>query len=139
MDDGQAPTSRICRMHSSRTMRAGIVYFVFDLLHFDGEDLREKPLRERKGRSSAGILAGEKPPLKLGDHADADGTSALRPCLQGEGSKESSPSARDRPYTSGRSKDWLKIKCVMRQEMVIAGLHAPEGCIARGSGPCSSP
>ena len=29
--------------------------------------------------------------------------------------------ARDAPYRSGRGKDWLKSKCLERQEFVIAG------------------
>ena len=33
----------------------------------------------------------------------------------------------DAPYTSGRSKDWLKLKCVWEQEFVIGGFTDPAG------------
>jgi bifunctional non-homologous end joining protein LigD len=36
----------------------GLVYFVFDLLFLDGEDLRSQPLTERKERLAALLKAG---------------------------------------------------------------------------------
>ena len=46
---------------------AGLVFFLFDLLHLDGEDLTEHPLIERKERL-ARLLSATKPPLHYSDH-----------------------------------------------------------------------
>ena len=39
----------------------------------------------------------------------------------------SSRNARRAPYTSGRSRDWLKFKCSAEQELVIGGYTPPHG------------
>src|SRR5437016_6515354 len=46
---------------------AGLVYFIFDLLHLDGEDIAALPLIERKARL-AGLLSGAAPPLHYSDY-----------------------------------------------------------------------
>jgi hypothetical protein len=46
---------------------AGLVYFMFDLLHLDGEDVAALPLIERKARL-ADLLAGAGPPLHYSDY-----------------------------------------------------------------------
>lgn len=102
-----------------------LVYFVFDLLHFDGEDLRDLPLLERKDKLRT-ILAGEKPPLMMGDHVSENGQAffdqACKLGLEGIIAKKA-----DGPYHSGRGKDWVKVKCQNRQELVIVGFTKPKG------------
>jgi bifunctional non-homologous end joining protein LigD len=44
-----------------------LVYFIFDLLHLDGEDLRLRPLMERKARLAA-LLSGAAPPMDYSDY-----------------------------------------------------------------------
>src|SRR5437764_2937782 len=46
---------------------AGLVYFIFDLLHLDGEDVGALPLIERKARLAA-LLSGVAPPLYYSDY-----------------------------------------------------------------------
>ena len=46
---------------------AGLVFFLFDLLYLDGEDLTARPLIERKERL-AGLLAQAGSPLHYSDH-----------------------------------------------------------------------
>ncbi|MBS2015871.1 MAG: DNA ligase D [Deltaproteobacteria bacterium] len=104
---------------------AHIVYFVFDLLHLDGEDLRALPLVARKDKLRT-ILAGEKPPLMMGGHVSDDGEAffdqACKLGLEGIIAKRANA-----PYTSKRTKDWVKVKCQLRQELVIVGFTAPKG------------
>jgi len=113
-----------------------LVYFVFDLLHRDGHDLRPLSLDARK-QALATLLGPQhgpqsSGPLRYVDHVDGAGAGAAfyaRACREGlEGivSKR-----RDRPYVSGRSFDWVKTKCMKRQEFVIGGFTEPKG--ARGS------
>src|SRR5215211_858140 len=98
--------------------------FAFDLLYLDGRDMRREPLIERK-RLLAGLLAGQPHgfPLHYSEHLLSDGQAMYRQAramgLEGIVSKR-----RDRPYRSGRSEDWLKVKSAHRQEFVIAG-YAP--------------
>jgi bifunctional non-homologous end joining protein LigD len=95
------------------------VFYAFDCLYLDGEDLRTLPLEQRKARL-ASLLAGTKGALRISEHLEADGPAMVRNAcrlgLEGVISKR-----RDRPYRSGRNEDWVKTKCTERQEFVIAG------------------
>lgn len=98
-----------------------LVYYVFDLLHLDGHDLRRLPLHERK-QLLAALLPPEDAPgrVRLSEHIEGGGPDVLaRACelgLEGILAKR-----RDAPYRSGRTRDWLKIKCGRRQEVVVGG------------------
>lgn len=98
-----------------------MAYYLFDLLYLDGEDLRKKPLTERKEilRNLLSSSAG-KGPLIYSDHVVGHGDEtfahACKLKLEGLISKQA-----DAPYRSGRSKSWLKSKCGFEQEFVIIG------------------
>ena len=97
----------------------GFGYYIFDLLHLDGEDLRARPLIERKEKLKS-LLEGIRAPLLYSSHIESDGDLIFaRACdlkLEGIISKKKN----DR-YRSGRTQSWLKIKCGMEQEFVIIG------------------
>ncbi|WP_332681410.1 DNA ligase D, partial [Bosea sp. (in: a-proteobacteria)] len=98
-----------------------LVFFAFDLLHLDGEDLRAEPLLARKERLEALLQAGKpEAPLRYSEHFVEPGQTMLRHAcrmgLEGVISKRT-----DAPYRSGRGRDWVKSKCTQRQEFVIAG------------------
>ena len=109
--------------------RHPVVYYVFDLLMQDGEDLRSLPLIERK-RRLAGLLRGRRGPgartVRFSSHVVGNGDQVLaRACsmgLEGIVSKR-----RDDPYASTRTRSWLKIKCLNRQEFVVVGFTEPQG------------
>ncbi|MGZ5261625.1 MAG: non-homologous end-joining DNA ligase, partial [Burkholderiales bacterium] len=100
-------------------------YFAFDLMYLDGYDLRQVPLTERK-RLLESLLAGAPDLLRFSSHIEGAGDEffkqACRLKLEGMISKRAQSS-----YRSGRCRDWLKVKCSMRQEMVIGGYTDPEG------------
>lgn len=125
LPDGRTDFQHLQNSLTARRDDGHVVYFAFDLLYCDGEDLRRQPLRARKDRLRT-ILAGEKPPLMLGDHVDEDGevffAKACELGLEGIVAKRG-----DRPYVSGRGPDWVKVKCQRRQELVICGFTAPKG------------
>src|SRR5262249_6920115 len=107
-----------------RAEPGSLVYFAFDLLHLDGEDLRLRPLEARKERLRA--LLHESPgPIRYSDHVAGDGARFLAAAcadrLEGIVSKR-----RGAPYVSGRTRDWLKVKCLLEQELVIGGYTPPE-------------
>jgi bifunctional non-homologous end joining protein LigD len=99
-----------------------LVFFAFDLLHLDGEDLRTWPLVERKERLKALFerRARDGSRCVYSEHFAAEGDklykSACRMGLEGIISKRAA--AR---YATGRGTDWVKTKCRQRQEVVIGG------------------
>jgi bifunctional non-homologous end joining protein LigD len=102
-----------------------LVYYVFDLLHLDGWDLRPAPLTARKEALRALVEAAASPAIRYSDHVQGQGEGfyqqACRLGLEGIVAKRA-----DAPYRSGRGKDWLKVKCLKRQELVIVGFTDPE-------------
>lgn len=103
-----------------------LAYFVFDLLHRDGYDTRALPLIERKAqlREIVGDGAGT---VRVGPEVRGNGPEFFRQAcrlgLEGIVSKRA-----DAAYAAGvRTRDWLKVKCVQRQEMVIGGYTEPQG------------
>jgi bifunctional non-homologous end joining protein LigD len=102
---------------------AKLLYFAFDLMFCDGEDLRGLTLLERKKRLKE-ILPRHKL-IAFSRHRKASGTKffeeAERKGLEGIMAKRA-----DSKYISGdRTDNWLKIKTSKRQEVVIAGFTAP--------------
>ena len=91
-----------------------LVFFAFDLLHRDGQDLRPLPLIERRRRLARLISRSEIPCLHLVEAFD-DGAKLLeaaeRMQLEGIVSKR-----RAAPYRSGESNDWRKVKTVAWRE-----------------------
>ncbi|HEX3489214.1 MAG TPA: non-homologous end-joining DNA ligase [Streptosporangiaceae bacterium] len=101
-----------------------VIYYLFDVLWADGEDVRALPLRERK-RILHGLLAFDGP-LRYTQHRNHDGVTYYEyACAHGwEGLVVKRG---DAPYRAGRSKDWLKFKCQNNQEFVIGGYTEPKG------------
>jgi bifunctional non-homologous end joining protein LigD len=125
MEDGRTDFQKLQNALSGTADAGRLVYFVFDLLHYDGVDLTGEPLEVRKDKLRT-ILAGEGPPLKLGDHVRGNGeeffAQVCKLGLEGIIAKRA-----DKPYRAGRGPDWVKVKCQKRQEMVIVGSTLPRG------------
>jgi ATP-dependent DNA ligase len=69
--DGTTPFN-IVQLASDSGNAAALVFFLFDLLYLDGEDLRPRPLIERKQRLNA-LLANAGPCLHYSDHVVGQG------------------------------------------------------------------
>ncbi len=96
----------------------------FDALALDGRDLRALPLEQRK--ECLALLLPARGVVRYGDHVLEHGReffdAAAEQRLEGIVAKR-----RESPYTGKRSRDWLKLKCQLRQEFVIGGSTAPQG------------
>jgi DNA ligase D-like protein (predicted ligase) len=101
-----------------------VVYCVFDILKIDGEVVTHRPLAERRASLTRTIRPG--PALQLSeawrDDSERRFTEACRSGWEGLIAKRA-----DAAYVPGRSKDWLKLKCVWEQEFVIGGYTDPTG------------
>jgi DNA ligase D-like protein (predicted ligase) len=103
----------------------GLVYFIFDLLHLDGDDVSIRPLIERKSRL-AELLSSVAPPLHYSDYHRGQGPAfheqACKLALEGIVSKRA-----DAAYAPGNRGLWVKVKCLYREEFVVVGWTYPEG------------
>src|SRR5262245_29879283 len=99
---------------------ANLVYYAFDLLYLDGYDVRGLPLEQRKKRLQELLAATNLPAIQYSDHIEDNGVQFLRESCQ-LGLEGIISKRRDRPYTTGRSGDWIKVKCLGREELVIGG------------------
>ncbi len=102
-----------------------LIYYVFDILWYDGKDTTQLPLKERK-EILKNILP-ESSNIKMSESFETNGLEffklAEEMSLEGIMAKKSASL-----YTQGlRSKDWLKIKTEQRQEVVIGGFTKNEG------------
>ncbi|MHA6642321.1 DNA ligase D [Mesorhizobium sp. A623] len=129
-DDGVSSFSALqADLSADRSDR--MVYYVFDLLRLDGEDLRSKPLVERKERLRALVEPlDDDGPVRFSHHFVEPGRMMLKHAcrmgLEGVVSKRA-----DAPYRSGRTGAWIKAKCTLRQEFVIGG-YLPSEKTGRG-------
>lgn len=107
-----------------RATGIAVYYYVFDVLHLDGYDLRALPLRERKRLLRGAVHFAD--PLRFTAHRNTTGEEEFRKaCARGDEGVVAKRA--NSPYTAGRSRDWLKFKCVHDQELVIGGYTAPKG------------
>ncbi|SFE41929.1 DNA ligase D [Actinopolyspora alba] len=98
--------------------------YLFDVLHLAGHDTTGLPLRERKKLLSSAVEFTD--PLRWTPYEHTDGERYhQRACARGwEGTLAKDATA---PYRHGRSRGWLKFKCVASQELVIGGFTEPTG------------
>ncbi len=93
--------------------------FAFDLLWLDGEDLRERPLEERRDLLES-VLANPPSALALAERVDGDPARALREAAE-RGWEGVVAKRRGSHYENRRSRAWLKLKAARGQELAIVG------------------
>jgi bifunctional non-homologous end joining protein LigD len=119
LDEHGKPSFQLLQSTLKEQKGANLVFYAFDLLIDRGEDIRKLPNVLRKDRL-ASLLAGVNPPIIYGDHVIGKGEALFAEiCRQGgEGIIAKKASC---PYKGKRTRNWLKIKCIQRQEFVIVG------------------
>ena len=97
-----------------------IILYAFDLMHLNGRDLRQHPLSERRAMLKALLGSDEESRIQFSEEFDGEGEDLFQACarhgLEGIVSKHALA-----PYSSGRSKTWLKIKCFIESTFVVVG------------------
>ncbi len=107
--------------------KPALAYFVFDVLHLDGEDLARLPLEDRKQRLAALLADAPQPTvLRYSEHVVGHGARVFEQACKLGAEGIVSKRRRD-PYRGGRTTSWLKTKCVVRQELVVGGFTDPDG------------
>jgi bifunctional non-homologous end joining protein LigD len=124
VDDGGYPDFQMLQDYR-KSGRGNLVYYIFDLLYFEGHDLRNLPLVRRKNLLKK--ILPSVPKIRFSDHVRKDGVLffniAKQKGLEGIIAKDSRSAYR----ISTRSRQWLKVKTHLTQEAVIAGFTEPGG------------
>lgn len=108
----------------ARKSNVAVYFYVFDVLHADGYDVTDLPLKERK--QILRDLLDYEDKIRLTQYRTEEGEKyheeACEKGWEGVIAKDFNSK-----YAHSRSKKWLKFKCVKRQELVIGGFTEPEG------------
>jgi bifunctional non-homologous end joining protein LigD len=115
--------SRFQLLQNALRAEARLLYCIFDIMFCDGEDLRGRPLLQRKDQLRR--ILPKHSLLSFSEHRPEHGVRYFKEAeergLEGIMAKRANSL-----YLSGtRSGDWLKIKTARRQEVVIVGFTAP--------------
>ncbi|MEZ0312383.1 MAG: DNA ligase D [Myxococcota bacterium] len=105
-----------------------LVYYVFDMPWCAGYDLTKTPLHERKELLREVLAAAPElgTTLVYGEHIEGRGNDVFEHACQ-MGMEGIIAKRRDSPYLGKRTGSWLKIKCHLRQELVVGGYSEPAG------------
>src|SRR5437899_2932190 len=100
------------------------VLYVFDLLAFEGYDVRPIPLEKR--RALLEQIVPRVGPIKYIEHFEKDGEAlyeqVVKLGLEGIVAKKA-----DSTYRAGRSPNWLKVRADRVDEFVVVGFTRPKG------------
>jgi bifunctional non-homologous end joining protein LigD len=109
---------------SSRRTDLPILYYVFDLLHVDGYDLRRVSLEERKKILETIVISSET--MRYSDHYPGQGIALFEVAKQ-KGLEGILAKRRASCYEERRGREWLKIKITQTVDCVVGGYIDPEG------------
>ena len=130
LDENGAPDFAALQAALSDGKSEDLVFFAFDLMFHGSEDLRLRPLSERKQalkvlleQEGQGVATHIRYSEHFEEAGDAVLKSACRLSLEGIISKRL-----DSPYQSRRSDSWTKAKCRGGQEVMIGGWTTTGKC-----------
>ena len=107
----------------SRSRIGRIIYYAFDLIYYDGFNLKQCGLVDRKDLLN-GILQ-QAPFIRYSDHIDEEGTK-LYEIAAAAGIEGIVAKKRNSTYVEGRTKDWLKIKPERSACLIVCGYTNPQ-------------
>lgn len=101
------------------------VAFCFDLVYLDGYDLSHASFESRRAALERVLAGVENRSLRVSEGLDVEGAALLDAACR-LGAEGIVSKRKDSPYFAGRSRHWLKTRCVQRQEFVVGGFTAPK-------------
>lgn len=107
------------RGHGEQGREQRLDFHAFDLLELDSKKLTMLGNLERKEQLAA-LLADAEPPIYVADHVIGAGEK-LYSAMCGAGQEGIISKRADAPYRGKRTRNWVKVKCTLRQEFVIVG------------------
>lgn len=126
LDDNERPNFQMLQNSIKMNQGRPFIYYVYDILYYDQYDLTSLPLLKRKNILQNILRENQSTNIMYSDHIVGYGKEMLQKIcdlgFEGIVSKEI-----DSSYIQKRSKTWLKIKCLKRQEFVIGGYKKPQG------------
>ncbi len=109
---------------NSQQKKVPITYCIFDVMYVSGYDVRQLPLTERK-QILKKLLTYNKM-LVYTEHTVGDGIRVFKQACKRKWEGVIAKCMAS-IYVGIRSRDWLKFKCIMKQELVIVGYTEPKG------------
>lgn len=125
LDQSQRSDFQLLQNAMHNQSDAEIIYYVFDLLYYNGFDLMQVPLLDRK-KLLRQLIPSDNNNIRFSDHIINHGAKLFEKArqlgLEGIVSKEINSR-----YLEKRTKNWLKSKCTHRQEFIVGGYTQPRG------------
>jgi bifunctional non-homologous end joining protein LigD len=115
--------SRFQLLQNALNKQATLLYVVFDTLFVKGEDIRKKPLLDRKATLRS--LLPEDGLLRYSEHLAEFGNRAFMKAQRSHEEGVIAKRAAGLYYSGMRTREWLKFKAVLEQEAVIVGYTEP--------------
>jgi len=120
IQDGHGRSDFESLQSAIRVRPYSIILYAFDVLHLDGEDLRQQTLSDRRAELRRLVGDDADSRIQFSEEFDGDGAALFKACaeraLEGIVSKHALA-----PYRSGRSRTWLKTKCFTESTFVVIG------------------
>jgi DNA ligase D-like protein (predicted ligase) len=108
----------------ARRSQVAVYLYLFDCLFYEGTDITPLPLLDRKAVLRDVVWYDD--PIRFTPYKASGGPAMLRAACD-QGAEGIIAKRSDGRYVSARSSDWLKLKCLRRQEFVVGGYTAPQG------------
>lgn len=125
LDKSKRPNFQLLQNAIKNGKNNPFIYYIFDVLHLNGFNLRPLPLIKRKEILKK-ILPQQSLNLRYSDYILGQGEKVFKEAcklgFEGIISKK-----KESPYEQRKSKTWLKVKCIESQEFVIGGYSKPQG------------
>jgi bifunctional non-homologous end joining protein LigD len=113
------------KKRSAGNREIAVLYYAFDMLYLNDQDLHKLPLEERKKKLAALIPANPESLLRYSDHFDAKGLALFEVAKQ-KGLEGIVAKRKSSVYEEHRSPNWLKIKITQTLDCVIGGYVLPQ-------------
>jgi DNA ligase D-like protein (predicted ligase) len=121
--DGRPAFQALQHRGSNQTHQ--IVFYAFDVLHLNGNDLTSDPLIKRRARLSK-VIGHQDPVLRLSQDLPGSATKVVE-AVRAAGLEGVIAKRKNSLYRAGeRSSDWVKLKLERQQEFVVGG-YRPDG------------